>query len=102
MKKDTVPAECPVRRTLSLIGGKWKMLILYRIGEQTLRYGAIKRLIPDISERMLIMELKDLVDSELLIRTSYGEVPPRVDYSLTERGRLTLPLIEQIEKFGLS
>ncbi len=96
----TITARCPIRTTLELLGGKWKLLIIYQIGEQAVRFGALKRSLPDISEKMLVQELKNLVDNDLVIRHSYGEVPPRVDYRLTEKGRKALPLIDHLRTFG--
>ena len=96
----SVTPRCPIRTTLELVGGKWRLLIIHQMGEQTLRFGELKRLLPDISEKMLVQELKTLVDNDLIIRHSYGEVPPRVDYRLTEQGRKVLPLIEHLRAFG--
>ena len=76
------------------------MLIIFQIGERALRFGELKRLLPDISEKMLVQELKSLADSDLVVRHSYGEVPPRVDYRLTERGKMALPLIGHLRDFG--
>lgn len=92
--------NCPVKKTLDIIGGKWKLAIVHQISENTKRYGEIKRLIPEISEKMLIQELKSLVEIGILSRKSYSEVPPRVEYQLTEKGKKLLPLIEQIKIFG--
>lgn len=98
--KDSV-RPCPVRKALSVVGGKWKLLIVHQMGSQPRRYGELKRLIPDITERILILQLKELVDDGVLNRKSYGEVPPRVDYCLTERGQRVLSLIDQLEAIGL-
>jgi DNA-binding HxlR family transcriptional regulator len=65
------------------------------------RYGELKRLLPDISEKMLIQELKSLVEYGILEKRSYHEIPPRVEYVLTGRGRKVLPLIEAIKTFGI-
>ncbi len=99
-KEVKVTPRCPIRTTLEMLGGKWKLLIIFQIGEQAVRFGELKRLLPDISEKMLVQELKSLVDSDLVIRHSYGEVPPRVDYRLTERGKMALPLINHLKDFG--
>ena len=95
-----VTARCPIRTALELIGGKWKLLILFQLSGPALRLSVLKRRIPDISEKMLIQELKSLVDSELVSRVNYGEVPPRVEYALTEKGRSALPLIEAMRIFA--
>ena len=96
----TITPRCPIRTTLELLGGKWKLLIIYQIGEQAMRFGELKQSLPDISEKMLVQELKNLVDNDLVIRHSYGEVPPRVDYRLTEKGKKALPLIDHLRNFG--
>lgn len=100
MKKNLSPT-CPIRTTLEMLGGKWRLLIINEIGGGSLRYGEIKRAIPEISEKMLTQELKTLVDNDLVVRRNYGEVPPRVDYSLTENGKKALQLIGPIRDFGL-
>ncbi|SFF02313.1 winged helix-turn-helix transcriptional regulator [Thermoflexibacter ruber] len=102
MKDDKIyiTVRCPIRTTLELLGGKWKLLILHQLYDKTLRLSELKNLIPDISEKMLIQELKNLADSGLVIRNNFGEVPPRVEYSLTEKGRNVKPLIEQMIAFA--
>ena len=100
MEEINVSARCPIRTTLELLGGKWRLLIIHQIGDETVRFGELKRRLPDISEKMLVQELKTLVDYDLVIRHSYGEVPPRVDYRLTEQGKRALLLIKHIREFG--
>ncbi|MEM8524977.1 MAG: helix-turn-helix domain-containing protein [Bacteroidota bacterium] len=95
-----VTARCPIRTTLELVGGKWKLLILYQLSGEALRLSALKRQIPDISEKMLIQSLKDLVDSKLVERKNFGEVPPRVEYSLTAIGHKVMPLITEMRNFA--
>lgn len=92
--------KCPVAEALSVIGGKWKLQIIFQIGGEKRRFGELKRLIPAISEKMLIQELKQLAEVGILKRKAYQEIPPRVEYSLTEVGKKALPIIEQIEAFG--
>lgn len=96
-----VSARCPIRTTMELVGGKWKLLILFQLYEAPLRLNALRKRIPDISEKMLVQELKNLVDSHLVSRENFGEVPPRVEYSLTEKGKNILPLLEEIKAFAL-
>jgi DNA-binding HxlR family transcriptional regulator len=93
--------KCPVAEALKFIGGKWTLQIIYEIGQEKRRFGELKRLIPDISEKMLIQELKKMADSNIIHRKAYPEVPPKVEYSLTERGLKALPILEQIENYGL-
>lgn len=100
MSKGTHPQHCPVKKALDVLGGKWKMLIINEVGEDVRRYGEIRRLIPDISEKMLIQELKSLVEYGVLEKKAYPEIPPRVEYQLTEKGRKVLPLIEEMKTIG--
>ncbi|HEV7346891.1 helix-turn-helix domain-containing protein [Telluribacter sp.] len=99
-EKIFVTARCPIRTTLELVGGKWKLLILQQLYDKVLRLSELKSLIPDISEKMLIQELKTLVDSGLVHRENFGEVPPRVEYSLTDKGKNIKPLIEEMLHFA--
>ncbi len=93
--------NCPVRKALSLLGGKWTLLVLFQINKNTVRYEELKRSIPDISEKVLIQVLKFLVENKLAIKKSYPEIPPRVEYKLTRRGLNALPIIEKLADFGL-
>jgi len=93
-------AHCPVRKAMEVVGGKWKLFIIQQLGNNVLRYGDIKRAIPDISEKMLIQELKSLVEGGIVEKKSYGEIPPRVEYRLSAKGKKALPLLKHIKKFG--
>ena len=101
MEKIKVTARCPIRTTLELLGGKWKLLILFQLYQKSLRLSELKKLIPDISEKMLIQELKTMADSDLVHRENFGEVPPRVEYSLTAKGQAAMPVIQAMRDFGL-
>jgi DNA-binding HxlR family transcriptional regulator len=103
MKPETikVTAKCPIRTTMELVGGKWKILILFQLFNNPLRLNELKKMIPDISEKMLIQELKILVDSNLVDRENFGEVPPKVVYSLTAKGKNILPLVEAFRTFAV-
>lgn len=96
-----VTARCPIRTTLELVGGKWKLLILFQLANKPLRFSELKKMIPDISEKMLIQELKILADSKLVERKNFGEVPPRVEYELKPIGYKILPLISEMKKFAI-
>jgi DNA-binding HxlR family transcriptional regulator len=100
--KISITNRCPIRTTLELVGGKWRLLILFQLSHGPLRLSQLKANIPDISEKMLIQELKVLADSRLVLRTNYGEVPPRVEYTLTETGKETLPLMAAMRTFALA
>ena len=93
--------NCPVRRALSLLGGKWTLLILFQINNRVIRYGELKRAIPGISEKVLIQELRSLVENKMVVKKAYPEIPPRVEYSLTKKGINTLPIAEKLATFGL-
>lgn len=96
-----VAPRCPIRTTLELVGGKWKLIILKQLLDNPeLRLSELNGLIPDISEKMLIQELKTLVISGLANRRNYGEVPPRVGYSITEKGKHVESLIEEMAFFA--
>jgi len=100
-QKEYISARCPIRTTLEMLGGKWRLLIINAIGDQSKRYGEIRTALPDISEKMLAQELSILVDNDILIKNTYNEVPPKVEYQLTENGFKALELLEPIRKFGL-
>jgi len=93
--------NCPVRRTLNILGGKWTLLILFQINNRVIRYGELKRAIPGISEKVLIQELNALIKNNLVIKKSFPEIPPKVEYSLTKKGVNTLPIAEKLASFGL-
>ncbi|WP_026969181.1 winged helix-turn-helix transcriptional regulator [Algoriphagus terrigena] len=97
----TSDENCPVRRSLALLGGKWTLLILFQINERVIRYGELKRAIPGISEKVLIQELNFLVEHKFVAKKAYPEIPPRVEYTLTELGQKTLPIADTLATFGL-
>ncbi|SDE46770.1 MULTISPECIES: winged helix-turn-helix transcriptional regulator [Kordiimonas] len=91
---------CGVEATLEVIGGKWKGVILYHLVPETLRFGELGKLMPKITQRMLTRQLRELEGDGLVHRKVYPVVPPRVEYSLTERGRTLAPLIMQLKNWG--
>lgn len=101
-EKKILPCDdnCPVKASLSLLAGKWTMMIIFQIGDDVMRYGELKRAIPGISEKMLIQELNMLVANKLVSKKAYPEIPPRVEYRLTELGLKTIPIIDKLVEFG--
>ncbi|UYZ61985.1 winged helix-turn-helix transcriptional regulator [Hymenobacter weizhouensis] len=91
---------CPVRTTLNVLGGKWKLLILSNLFSGARRYGELRRLLPEITEKMLIQELRELELDGVVARTVYQQVPPRVEYTLTEQGQQVEPLLGALVKWG--
>ncbi|QHT59746.1 winged helix-turn-helix transcriptional regulator [Paenibacillus lycopersici] len=93
--------NCEKELTLSVIGGKWKMLILWHLGKEgTKRFGELKSLIPDITQRMLVSQLRELEDDLIVHRNVYPVVPPKVEYSLTELGTSLMPILEAMYSWG--
>ena len=92
--------DCPVEITLDVIGGKWKSVILYHLIDGTKRFGELKRLYPKISQRILTLQLRELESDQIIKRTVYPEVPPKVEYSLTEFGKTLSPLVKDLKAWG--
>jgi DNA-binding HxlR family transcriptional regulator len=86
--------------TLDVIGGKWKGVILYHLLGGTKRFNALRRLLPGVTQRMLTLQLRELEQDGLIKRTVYAEVPPRVEYDLTEFGASLEPLIQMMADWG--
>ena len=89
-----------VQTTLGVLGGKWKILILWNLRNQPQRLSELKRLIPVISEKMLIQQLRELEKDGIVHRRDYGEMPPRVDYSFTAHGETLKPIFPVLCKWG--
>lgn len=91
---------CPLEATLSMIGGKYKLIIIFLLIERTLRYSQLQRELPQASPKMLAQQLKELEKSGLINRKLYPVVPPKTEYSLTELGRSLVPIILDIYEWG--
>lgn len=100
LNRQVLNAFCGVVYTLDLIGGRWKMLILYKLGLGRKRFSELRKHLPNISERMLTLQLKELEKDHLIVRTVYPEVPVRVEYELTEQARVLSPIWQAMEKWG--
>ena len=92
--------HCALDVTMHVIGGKWKTIVLWYLRKGSKRFSELRKLIPDITEKMLSMQLKQLEKDGLVSRKVFAEVPPRVEYTLTAHGRTLLPLLEEIAKWG--
>lgn len=92
---------CSVELTLQVIGGKWKPIIIYRLGvDGTLRFSEIKRAIPNITQKMLTQQLRELEADGVVHREVYPQVPPKVEYSLTDLGQTVVPVISKLCHWG--
>ncbi|MEL6333811.1 MAG: helix-turn-helix domain-containing protein [Cyanobacteria bacterium J06626_26] len=92
---------CPVEATLDVIGGKWKGVILYHLLSETSRFNELRRLMPDITQRMLTKQLRELEANNLISRKVYAEVPPKVEYSISDYGKTLAPVIHALKEWGL-
>ena len=92
--------QCPMEATLDLIGGKWKGVILFRLSEQRLRFNQLHRLVCKVTPRMLTRQLRELEADGLVRRTVYAEVPPRVEYDLTDTGQSLAPVLRALMSWG--
>lgn len=101
LNEKKIKATCGMGFALSLIGGRWKSNILWRLLEnRKLRYSQLRKQIPDVSERMLVAQLRELENDQLVNRIVYPEVPPRVEYELTELGLTMRPMLQSISDWG--
>lgn len=100
MAKEELP-ECPVATAVSLIGGKWKLLIIRYLRERPCRFNELRRDLEGISQKVLTDSLRQMEDDGLVFRHDYGENPPRVEYGLTELGRQMMPVIDSLADFGV-
>ena len=92
----------PVEFAMDRIGGTWKMPILWRLKDHVMRYGELKKDIPHITHKMLTSQLRDLEEEGFIHRQVYAVVPPKVEYSITDRGRRAIHIVEAIRNYGLS
>lgn len=100
MEKNNLP-ECPVATTVMLIGSKWKLLILRNLMARPWRFNELKKSLEGISQKVLTDALRSLEADGIIIRTVYAEVPPRVEYALSELGETLRPVLKSMEAWGL-
>lgn len=96
------PADCPVERTLAVIGGRWKPLILFHLRSGKRRFNELRRLMPTVTQRMLTQHLRELEADGVISRTVHPVVPPHVDYDFTVLGRTLLPILDAMAVWGSS
>lgn len=92
---------CGVMYAIDILGGRWKLMILYKLEKKTMRFLELKKKLPEISDRMLTLHLRELERDGMVHREVFAEVPPRVEYSLTESAMELIPVWQQLEKWGL-
>jgi DNA-binding HxlR family transcriptional regulator len=92
--------HCAMDITMHFIGGKWKTVVLWYLRKDKKRFGELRRLIPNITEKMLSLQLKNLERDGIIARKVYPEIPPRVEYFLTPFGKTLLPMLDEIAKWG--
>lgn len=92
----------PVELALDLVGGKWKMPTLWRLKDKVWRYGELKKSLGRITHKMLTEQLRELESDGLVHREVYTEVPPKVEYSLTDKGRTVIPIIATLREWGIA
>lgn len=103
MKTQRDPAcsyGCPIEAAIDVIGGKWKTPILYHLQNDTRRFNELGRLLPGITQRMLTRQLRELESDQIIHRKVFAEVPPKVEYSITEFGLTLVPLLKEIQAWG--
>jgi DNA-binding HxlR family transcriptional regulator len=94
------PAVCPVLATLDVVGGKWKPAILWQIRHEMHRFGALRRSVQGITQKMLTQQLRELEADGVIVRKVFAEVPPRVEYTLSDYGRSLQPLLDAMASWG--
>jgi DNA-binding HxlR family transcriptional regulator len=93
--------KCSIEYTLNKVGGKWKLVILWHLAyDGTQRYNEMRRLLPGITHKMLSQQLKELEGEGLIVRKQYNEVPPKVEYSISEKGLTLKPLLDEMHRWG--
>ncbi|MDD3224985.1 MAG: helix-turn-helix domain-containing protein [Clostridium sp.] len=92
--------KCPMVLVQNIVGGKWKILILWYLNYSTLRFSSLQKKLPTVSQKVLSRQLKSLEEDNIINRKVYPVVPPKVEYSLTDRGKKLIPILEMMHEFG--
>src|SRR5262245_18668974 len=100
VNKQQIERDCGMSYTLTAIGGRWKPAILWRLSGGKMRYSALRDSIPQVTERMLVLQLRELEKDGLVNRLVYAEVPPRVEYELSEKGNSLKPILQRLSDWG--
>jgi len=98
--EDDHPDGCPVGATMGVIGGKWKVVILYYVLERTRRFSELRRLMPGVTQRMLTLQLRELEQCGIITRKVYPQIPPKVEYSITNYGKTLESVVRVISDWG--
>jgi DNA-binding HxlR family transcriptional regulator len=93
-------SDCPLTAALAAVGGKWKLILIYWLAESPRHFAALRRLMPEISQKVLTEQLGELIGDAIVVRTETGKVPAPVIYALTDYGRTLLPLVESVRSWG--
>jgi len=99
-ERPAIREKCGVETTIAVVGGKWKPMILYALLSGPRRFGELNRLIPEVTQRMLTLQLRELEEDGVIAREVYKQVPPKVEYSLTPFGRTIEPILLLMEQWG--
>jgi len=92
--------HCPVEAALDVIGGKWKPLILWALGDEVMRFGELQKALPGVNTKMLTKQLRELEEDRIIRRKIYPEVPPRVEYAITDFGKTLIPILNALCNWG--
>lgn len=98
--KSIEPEECPIITVQKVLSGKWSLAIIYYLGQQTLRFNELQRKLPFLTQATLSRQIKELVALGIVNRKDYQEIPPKVEYSLSEIGMKLIPIIRALEKWS--
>jgi DNA-binding HxlR family transcriptional regulator len=100
INRETLNRFCGMNYALDILGGRWKLLILYKLEKGPLRFSTLKQQLPNVTDRMLSLHLQELEEQGLITRTVFAEVPPRVEYTLTDISRKLAPIWKELELWG--